>query len=241
MLKSNRVVTVALIVYFIFLHLACAVFFVRSPYYRNFKMVLMPGKEELSYHYKNMLTLHLRGDPLVPKGSIFLIGDSITQGLCSTCIAPDVANYGIGTDTTYGMLSRLPQYESLKYAKAVMLAVGVNDIPIREDKEIISNLSDIILSLKHTEVLVSAILPVDENFCSKSLNNSRIQRINGGIKKVCEVYAHCTFFDSSSRLYGEAGGLKNTYHDGDGLHLNSNGYQVWIDDIQGVLLKRSLL
>ena len=105
-------------------------------------------------------------DPNVPSGSAIFIGDSITQGLCVSAVFTPSVNYGIGSDTTLGVLKRIPKYQSLNRASMVILEVGVNDLKRRKDEEILSNYSSILKLLpSHLSVIISGILPVNEAIC----------------------------------------------------------------------------
>ena len=61
-------------------------------------------------------------DGLIPEGATIFIGDSITQGLATSAVSNQSVNYGIGSDTTLGVLKRLPYYNSMNSAKAVRRA-----------------------------------------------------------------------------------------------------------------------
>ena len=53
-------------------------------------------------------------------------------------------NYGIGGDTSLGLLNRLEYYNSLKKADKILVAIGINDFIFnRTSKEIIGNYAKI--------------------------------------------------------------------------------------------------
>ena len=70
-------------------------------------------RPELTEYYHRMVTSHLRMDPCVPEGSVVFIGDSLTQGLCTAAVVDRSVNFGIGSDTTQGVLERIPRYECI--------------------------------------------------------------------------------------------------------------------------------
>lgn len=82
---------------------------------------------ELTPHYHRMLEYHKRMDGNVLTGSVIFFGDSITQGLCVSAVASHSVNYGIGSDTTFGVLERLKYYRSINRADVVVISIGVND------------------------------------------------------------------------------------------------------------------
>ena len=95
-------------------------------------------------HYDQMLAFHLRQDQNLPEGLVYFIGDSHIQGLATQSVSRRSVNYGIGSDTTAGVLKRLSKYQSLKNAKAVVLGIGFNDLKERDNIQIISNIKKIL-------------------------------------------------------------------------------------------------
>jgi len=120
------------ITYLIGIHLFLAVVLLKSDFNdrveHKFGIHTAAQSPEITQHFHRMLHYHKRMDGNVPEGSVIFIGDSITQGLCVSAIASPAVNYGIGSDTTVGILQRLPYYNSIKRASAVVLAIGINDI-----------------------------------------------------------------------------------------------------------------
>jgi lysophospholipase L1-like esterase len=190
----------------------------------------MPGEGELTDHFRRMTTYHERMDGNVPEGAVLFIGDSITQGLCVSAICAHGVNYGIGSDTTAGVLERLPLYASIERSAAVVLAIGVNDLRRREDKFILENLRDIIEAVtRHVPVVVSAVLPLDERVEAVGPDrNARIAALNSSIASLCADYDACVYADASSLLLDAGGSLAAAYHVGDGVHPNTAGYDKWI-------------
>ena len=80
----------------------------------------------LTAHHENMLAFHLRGDAALPPGRWLFFGDSIVQGLPAGALGVPAVNYGIGNDDAIGVAARLPSYDSVATAAAVVLGVGVN-------------------------------------------------------------------------------------------------------------------
>ena len=60
-----------------------------------------------SSRYAKILAYHKRIDSNIPDDAVIFIGDSITEGLAVSSISPVSVNYGIGSDTTLGVLQRL--------------------------------------------------------------------------------------------------------------------------------------
>ncbi|MCP5002955.1 MAG: hypothetical protein GY941_03255 [Planctomycetes bacterium] len=187
---------------------------------------------EITQHFHRRLCYHRRMDGNVPDGAVIFIGDSITQGLCvSATVSPSV-NYGIGSDTTVGVLQRLPNYRSIDRASAIVLAIGINDITRRSNDEILENYRNIIEQIpKTTPVVFSAVLPLDENSRDKwqGRNQDRIRGLNSSMKHLAKAERHVFFVDAGPLLVDRSGNLADKYHSGDGIHLNSEGNAIWID------------
>lgn len=228
-----------LIGYLIFIHLCLIFFLFRSIGYSDFG-----SKPEMTQFYKNMVRHHTRTEGNIPDGAVVFIGDSMTQGLNCTSICSYAVNFGIGGDTTVGVLKRIPKYKSLKRASACVLAIGVNDLLRRDNDEIRRNFDAILKAVPpHLPIVVSGVLPVDERVDNAwSGFNQRIRDLNGGIKSLCDAQAsRCRFVDSGPRLVDTSGNLAEEYHEEDGVHLTANGYRIWIEDLTPVVFQAKLL
>jgi len=172
-------------------------------------------------------------DGHIPPGATIFIGDSITQSLVTSAITNLSVNYGIGSDTTLGVLKRIEMYQSINRAKGVVIAVGINDLPLRDNVDIISNYEKILHFLpKELPIVVSAILPVDESITSLDLMNSRISELNQSLSDLASKYRNVEFLNAGSFLQGSDLNLKSEFHVGDGIHLNSLGYNLWIEQLR---------
>lgn len=195
-------------------------------------------RPELTEHYHRMLRYHLRMDGNVPDGAVVFVGDSLTQGLCADAVACPSVNYGIGSDTTVGVLERLPKYRCVSRASAVVLAIGSNDLDRRGDAEIIENFRRILAAVPQAlPVVCSAVLPVNEPLLPASDRgaNARISGLNAGLKALCEGDARCVFMDAGPRLVDSEGNLSTTLQDGDGVHLNCEGNRIWIEELRAAV------
>ena len=232
------------IAYLIGVHILLAVVLLKSDFIDRVEHKLGIHKTaeppEITQHYHRMLHYHRRMDGNVPEGAILFIGDSITQGLCVSAIASPAVNYGIGSDTTTGVLQRLPYYNSIGRASAVVLAIGINDMKRRSNDEILENYRAIIAQIPKTiPVIVSAVLPLDEESRDdwQGRNQKRIKTLNSNIVNLAMVENNVFFVDAGPLLIDEAGNLADVYHDGDGVHLNSRGNAIWIDALKTEIQK----
>lgn len=225
-----------LVIYLVLLHLALGFLLVKTNFIEKAKQRLGFSQTELTQHYHSMVSYHQRMDSHAPENSVIFIGDSIIQGLNVSAVSDKAVNYGIGSDTTAGVLKRLPYYQSLRSAKAVVMAIGVNDLKKRDNSEIIENYKSILEFLgSDVRIVICAILPLDEKIERRTGLNSRIQKINHSLLTLSREHPNSTFLDPGENLLDEDGNLNSSYHIGDGLHLNAQGYKILIQHLQTAL------
>lgn len=189
--------------------------------------------DELSPYYHRICQYHYRSAELIPDGSIIMIGDSITQGFCVSSLGSPSVNYGIGSDTTLGVLERISEYK-LEKAKIVILAIGTNDFKWRSEDEIIQNYQKIISKVPAgVPVLISSILAIDESVAHRlSGRNAKIKSVNDRLYKLAASDERVHFLDNTLLLTGSSSDLKKAYHVGDGVHLNNEGNRIWRDSLK---------
>lgn len=188
--------------------------------------------------YADTFACHVRSDGNVPDGAVVFIGDSTIQGLCGAAIASNSVNYGIAGDTTRGVLERLPAYESLARARAIVIAVGVNDLSGLPDWKIVRNWTAIADGLPaHVPVYFNAILPLDERCQSTWAGRNRglIRALNEQLAALLASRPNRHFIDPTARLLDATGNLSPAFHAGDGLHLNAAGNAIWIETLRAAL------
>jgi len=183
--------------------------------------------DNLPNHYFTMTSYLSSIDSQLPAGSTLFFGDSQIQHLCVSCVESGAANFGIGHDTTSGLLHRLIDYRSLAIAKRVLVAIGTNDLKRRDNRAVINNYQKIIATIPtEVDLYWLAILPIDSAHQSThGRQNRRITEINQAARRLCLARPGCRFIDVTEALADDHGDLRGDYHRGDGLHLNSIGYQ----------------
>jgi len=181
---------------------------------------LFCGGSSSDYHERTV-RVHQLVDQQAPPGAVYFLGDSITAALWTPSVTPLGVNYGIGSDTVEGLLARLPNYQSMATAKAIVLEIAVNDLTQRSDDAILADYERLLHSLPDVPVIVCGVLPVDEAAC-QSVDNSRIDGFNRLLKTLCTGSRH---YMACPQLADARGQLR--HHTGDGLHFNAEGYAVW--------------
>jgi lysophospholipase L1-like esterase len=225
-----------LVIYLLLLHLALGFLLLKTNFIEKAKQRLGFPKSELTQHYHSMVSYQRRMDSHVPENSVIFIGDSVTQSLTVSAVSDKAVNYGIGSDTTAGVLERVPYYQSLRSAKAVVLAIGTNDLKRRGDREIIENYKSTLDILgDDIQIVICAILPVDEKIERRVGLNNRIQAINHSLLTLIREHPSSTFINPGDDLVGQDGNLSSSYHTGDGLHLNAQGNKILIKSLKQTL------
>lgn len=226
-----------LIIYFSAIHILLLIVLIKSDFKDRVKNKFWPNKthSEPTMHYYKMLAYHKRMDGNIPQNAIIFIGDSLVQGLAVSAITPHAVNYGIGNDTTVGVINRIKNYKSIDRSKIIVFAIGQNDLKVgRKTDEILQNIEAIIKNIaSNKKIIFCSIHPVDEN-CQNNIyrKNESIVSINMGIEKICLKYPNAHFVDIYRDLINIAGNLDNNFHIGDGIHLNTEGYNIWIESVK---------
>ena len=190
------------------------------------------------WYYDQTVNFHKRIDACTPDGAVIFIGDSFIQGLSVTGVVPGGINYGIGGDTTDGVLARLPIYKAMPRVRAVVLAVGDNDLRRGySESVIVANYRSLLANIPtNVPVLCCSLTPCGEQPGGAQINN-KITSLNAQLTKVCSAHPNCHYVELGSKLANENGYLRPQFDDGDGVHLNGQGYQLCIEKIRESLMK----
>lgn len=220
--------------YFVGIHLVLAFVIVKSNFIYLVGLKLGINHDEISGHFREMVAYHLRVDKNVPKNSTVFLGDSHIQGLAVSAVTSFGVNYGIGGDTTAGLLERLPIYDSLNGSKAVVIEIGFNDLGHRNNDEITDNFKTILAQLPNrNQVILCAVHPV--GLKKHKRFNRRISELNESLEKLSLDHANVTFLNTFKNVVTPVGYLPSEYLVSDGIHLSKEGYDMWIKMIEKAL------
>jgi len=159
---------------------------------------------------------------------VVMLGDSLTE-LCDwneLLAAREVANRGISTDTTIGVLNRMDEVIALK-PRICFLMIGINDIQAGKDvDEIAGNIRVVSARLlsNGVQVVVQSCLPVTGRFQASAAINEKVWALNALLRRICQEEGY-DYLDVASVLSGEGILLDNVALDG--LHLKGEGYRQW--------------
>lgn len=161
------------------------------------------------------------------------IGDSLTEAGRWEEWFPDeeVANYGVGGDTSDDVIARLPQVIEA-HPSTVVLLIGTNDLAWRRSAEhVVRNIETILVRLRRdlpdSQILVQSVMPRDRE-------SAEIVR---------EINRHLWQFAPSVRaqyldlwpLLALPDGELNPEYSGDRLHLTDTGYEAWLSELRPAL------
>lgn len=177
------------------------------------------------------------------------VGDSITwmYKLSDYYKKMPVVNSGGDGNTTDDIVknikSRIYDYNPSK----VFILIGTNDIIYgKSDDHIISNIDKIIKVIKknrpNCEIYIESIYPINNtdnekihHDMVKNRTNSRINKINKKIKKIC-ILNNVKYINIHDLLLDKDGNLKLEYTN-EGLHINPNGYKIITREIKKYIEK----
>lgn len=182
--------------------------------------------------YKNKVEIFKNQDN--EPGSIVFIGDSMFSywNINDFIKNPNIVNWGIGGDTTIGVLDRLQLVIDLN-PSIVIVSIGANDL-IRVPNTTISDIANRIKLIKTTletniidvKVEFISLLPILDNHESTNHNYLRA-RTNDQIDSVNKaVIDDINYIDINSELKDNNNKL-NLKYSLDGVHLNLDGYKVF--------------
>ena len=152
---------------------------------------------------------------LAATDTVAMIGDSLTAQGNWKAYCEGAANHGVPSDTTRGVLSRLPAIEARHYRVASVL-IGVNDIakdiPADETVRNVQTIIDQLRASGSTVVMVS-LLPVTAKYPRPGFNEkiNRLRAALGAVSGAAKVQ-----FSIPERLYQP-----------DGIHLQPEAYRIW--------------
>jgi lysophospholipase L1-like esterase len=169
---------------------------------------------------------------------IVMLGDSITAGADwrNLLSRTDVANRGLGGDTTKGFINRLSDIYELS-PEICFIMVGINDLQIGLSvSKIFMNYTEILKKLKNKGItpIIQSTLYVSEKEPNWSLINNKVDDLNKMLKEYA-LKEGMMFLDVNSEL--SRGGVLDSIYTYDGVHLSCNGYIKWRDLILSTLIK----
>lgn len=165
------------------------------------------------------------------RADVVMIGDSLTDGAEWGELFPEqnIANRGIESDTTDGLLARLGDIVEAK-PKLAFVMIGINDFSDahRSVAAVWANYQQIVSRLVSagTQVIVLSTLPCNKTkaaWKSCAALNEKIRELNTQLSTLAG--SGVTVIDMWPALVAK-GNLKGEFTF-DGIHLNGEGYRQW--------------
>ena len=173
---------------------------------------------------------------------IAFFGDSITRGGEFNKAFSDykVINLGISGDTLNGMTDRISMLTSVS-PKKIFIMGGINgttfaNIDVNINKYLCM-IEIIKKQLPNSEIYVQSVLPISKSRESFFCNNDTIIKFNEKLlislkdKNVTYIDLHKHFYNGKE-LHDELSK--------DGLHINQNGYDLWVNQISEYIKKQEV-
>lgn len=145
----------------------------------------------------------------------------------------NIKNRGIAGDFTDGVLKRLPSILKGK-PKTIFLMIGVNDLLFHQPPHILDNYKKIVAEIRtkspETTLYLQSVLPVNNQVKRTGLDNADIRTINEGIEKIANA-TNVAYIDLYTLLQDKNENLDAKYTS-DGIHLNGDAYDVWVEHLK---------
>lgn len=166
--------------------------------------------------------------------SKIFIGDSITDyGEFQEYFPNEVVlNRGIRNDVSKGVLNRIQEVVN-RNPKEAYLMIGVNDIRYSKgSKNFEKHITAIVKSFEgeSSKLIIQSILPVNNELFGNEVSNKKVKQFNEVLQRIAEengieyIDLHSSFVDKNGQL-----DEKFTI---DGIHLNGEGYKIWMDALR---------
>jgi len=176
-----------------------------------------------------------RKDRQLPHNALLLLGDSHVAGICEGCLSRPALNFGIGGDTVVGLSHRIHSYTSTREPTNIaILEIGSNDILWEHKTDLTKDYTELLQRLSALQhVFVFATLPVAK-ISPRPSYNAHIAHAATQLRAVCAAMKNCSFVVLET-IYDNEGYLKAGLYMPDGIHLNEQGYRMWIEHIETLL------
>ena len=163
---------------------------------------------------------------------VAFIGDSLTDGYDVEKFYPEynVANRGIGGDTTYGLLARLDVSVYQIKPKVVVMLIGANNLQTMfEDYEkLITGIKE---NLPDTELVICSLTSMSGEW---GKNNHKAAFNNVKVRAYAEKHG-CPYVDLFTALLNFETNEIYDHYTTDGGHLTAAGYEVFTSCVKPVV------
>lgn len=192
-------------------------------------------------HYDQQMA-RFRGEPMGFGGTVFL-GNSLTEyGDWTKLLGdPGVVNRGIAGDNTFGMMARLDEVIARR-PRELFIEAGVNDLaqdipPGMALANILVMMGRVRLACPGVKIFVTSLLPANadakKDYPEVAGKNAISEDLDGALRKAVEEWGG-VYIDLRAAVVDGNGELDRRFARADGLHLNADGYGIWVGLIKKV-------
>lgn len=146
----------------------------------------------------------------------------------------DIINRGIIGDITQGYLKRIDNVIKL-HPKICFVEGGINDLYANFDVEdIFENYKELLALLRKNKIVpvVQSTLYISDKKEDFKNKNDQVNELNIKLESYCNSQ-NLLYINLNSKLSSNKQ-LKNGYTY-DGVHLNADGYKIWISEVQNAI------
>lgn len=123
-----------------------------------------------------------------------------------------------------------------KKPEYMVLTLGVNGVSFMDEENFVREYTDLVKRIQETspdtKIILNSIYPVAATYeHQKDINNDKIRAANVWIEQVAENTG-VRFLNTFEVLVGPDGYLPEAYHNGDGIHMNTTGFNIILDYIK---------
>lgn len=168
------------------------------------------------------------------EADIVFLGDSITAYIDWNEFfkSSNLLNRGVEGDTWRGVLHRLDEIIS-RHPSTIVLMVGINDIAagapsdeiIEQARETINKID---INLSDTQIILCDIIP------SPKCSLKAISEVNTGYLNIDNEDGSIIHLPLMDLYLNEDGSANANLFSNDGIHLNGNGYKIWIEELRKI-------
>jgi lysophospholipase L1-like esterase len=132
----------------------------------------------------------------------------------------------------------IPIRDAVERAKPEMMVItlGVNGVSFMDEEYFKSEYTDLVNDIREispdTKIILQSIFPIASNYeYQGDINNTKISAANGWVLSVAEETG-VKYLNTYSVLIGSDGYMPQEYHNGDGLHLNTDSFNLVLNYIR---------
>ncbi|OEJ99611.1 GDSL-type esterase/lipase family protein [Roseivirga misakiensis] len=151
----------------------------------------------------------------------------------------NVINTGFGGSETSDLIVYKDQLISNFKPKQVFIYEGDNDINSGEDPLfVLAELSALVIDLIKKEKIENIVLISAKPSIARWELRESYKKFNTGLSRLAELSDNISYVDVWSPMLKEDGSLKKDIFIEDGLHMNKKGYDLWIKEIEPLLISK---